>query len=230
MKVKKFFYLALVIIFSGCATAKEVQPPQEPIRILEEEEVQVKEVSSAPESEERTEEDSSEAEEIQTQGIVFAKTEFEGVLKTNFVRLFLEHQENEKNKFQLHFGEKETQQIFPWEVKRVEPGYFFIELPSGPYTMSAVSIPVGTTMASEEMNITFEVVPDEVVYLGTLRMVGTKEKIKLGGVPVIKPGFEFNIEILNEEDQGLVAFEQNYPDVTKKVIIQLMQQNPISVP
>ena len=56
-------------------------------------------------------------------------------------------------------------------------------------------------------------------------MIGTKEKIKLGGVPVIKPGFEYTIEVIDEREEGSEAFNKNYPDFPHGVSIKLMQVN-----
>ncbi|MCA9402000.1 MAG: hypothetical protein KC713_10250, partial [Candidatus Omnitrophica bacterium] len=137
--------------------------------------------------------ESGEEKVVKQKGLIFAKTDFQGVLKTSFVRLLLEDQANPNQKLQLHIGNK-TDVGFLWDFKTVEPGHFFIELPEGKYRIVSISIPVGTTLAQEEMDVSFEVFPNQATYLGTLLVVGTKEKIKLGGVPVIKPGFEYTLK------------------------------------
>jgi len=158
-------------------------------------------------------------------GLIFAKTDFQGVLQTSFVKLFFENQENSQYKFQLHIGEKSRVTAFSWDVKIVQPGYFFIELPAGSYRITSVSIPVGSTMATEDIDINLEVVPDKAVYIGTLKLVGTKEKIKLGGVPVIKPGFEYTAFVIDEREEGFAAFRQNYPNAPNEIEINLMKLN-----
>lgn len=84
-------------------------------------------------------------------------------------------------------------------------------------------------MATEEMDVSLEVIPDAICYVGTLKMVGTKEKIKLGGVPVIKPGFEYTVEVIDEREEGAAAFNRNYPDFPHGVLIKLMQVNTPSL-
>ncbi len=160
-------------------------------------------------------------------GIIFAKTDFQGVLQTSFVKLFFENQKNLKYKFQLHIGDKSRQTAFPWDVKTVHPGYFFIELPVGPYKITSVSIPVGSTMATEAIDISLEVLPNKIVYIGTLSLVGTKEKIKLGGVPLIKPGFEYKAVIIDERKEGMDVFRQRYPNSLDEIIINLMKVNAL---
>jgi len=73
------------------------------------------------------------------------------------------------------------------------------------------------------MDIRFEVLPKSYVYLGTLQANGTKEKIKLGGVPVIKPGFEYTAEVIDEKEEGIAFFKQRFPDIKDKVVVQLME-------
>jgi len=164
-------------------------------------------------------------EYVQKNGVIFAKTDFQGLLETRYVKFLFEDQDDPEHKFQLHIGENSGQQAFPWEVKSVKPGYFFVELPAGRYKIVSVTIPVGSTTATEEMDVTLEVLPDAVCYVGTLKMIGTKEKIKLGGVPVIKPGFEYSIEVIDEREEGFEAFIKNYPDYPHGVSIKLMQVN-----
>ncbi len=158
-------------------------------------------------------------------GFVFAKTIFEGVLKTNYVRLKFVNADHPERTYELHIGEKEPQLPFAFNVKTVNPGYFYIELPAGKYQITSVSIPVGSATATEDINISFEVLPEQINYLGTLSLVGTKERIKLGGVPVIRPGFEYEAAVLNEFDEGVASFQQRFPNLQGTVSNQLMSLN-----
>ncbi|MBZ0166072.1 MAG: hypothetical protein K8I00_04635 [Candidatus Omnitrophica bacterium] len=158
-------------------------------------------------------------------GVVFAKTQFEGVLKTSYVRLSIVNLQDPKKFFELQIGEKIAQQPFSFNVKTVNPGYFFIELPIGSYKFSTVSIPVGGSTASEPLDVTFQVLPDRINYLGTLRLIGTKERIKLGGVPVIRPGFEYEAQVLDQFQEGVATFKQRYPNVPGVLTSQLMRIN-----
>ena len=167
-------------------------------------------------------------EYIQKKGVIFAKTEFSGLLSTRYVKFLFTDKEDPEHKFQLHIGEITGQQTVPWEVKAVRPGYFFVELPAGRYTITSVTIPVGSTTATEDMNVDLEVLADMICYVGTLKMVGTKERIKLGGVPVIKPGFEYTLDVIDEREEGAAAFKQNYPTYPHGVSIKLMKVNALS--
>lgn len=165
-------------------------------------------------------------EYVQKKGVVFAKTDFQGVLKTTYVKLLFEGQgEHNKNKFYLHIEDNPGDRSFFGQWKTVKPGYFFIELPAGPYKISSVGIPVGSTLATESIDVSFDVLPTAVVYMGTLKMVGTKEKIKLGGVPVIRPGFEYEAVILDEREEGARVFHQRYPQVPAEILTNLMRLN-----
>ncbi|MCA9398581.1 MAG: hypothetical protein KC618_02445 [Candidatus Omnitrophica bacterium] len=227
--MKKFFiFLCLIVFVTGCATSKQNTPKTSTLTDQSspgvddsgpEMTAQLKTVS--------TEENPSEESEPKpsAKGIVFAKTEFHGVVQTAYVKLVLEHLEDETKKFQLNIGEKGGGSPFTWDVKNVEPGYFYIELPEGKYKISSISIPVGSSTATENVDLRFNVIAGEIQYIGTLKVVGTKEKIKLGGVPVIKPGFEYIIEILNEKEEALTTFQQRYPHVEGKVNVDLMILN-----
>jgi len=224
--------IALIVVGflgGGCATTVEVKETVpaittdkvEKVVKEKEEEAIIQKPDSSPELVNVDEEQLEEY--VEKKGIIFAKTDFQGVLKTRYVRLFFENLTDPEKKFQLHIGEKTVEQTFPWEVKNVEPGYFFIELPQGQYKISSIAIPVGTTTAEEEAHISFNVAEDTITYIGTLKIVGTKEKIKLGGVPVIKPGFEYTIEVLDQREEGITEFRNRYPNIVNEVNIELME-------
>lgn len=217
-QIKIFYSLIFILIFIGCSALPRSQSKQS--KAITANKGILAPVSQSPTQLENVK---NEEEIVEPKGVVFGKTDFQGVLKTSYVRLFLEDQLNELHKFQLHIGDKASQDSFPWNVKVVEPGYFFIELPVGKYKISSVSIPVGSTLATEDCDAHFEVIPNEVVYLGTLRMNGIKEKIKLGGVPVIKPGFEYTTEVIDEHQDGILNFKKNYPKVTNNIRVKLLR-------
>jgi hypothetical protein len=159
------------------------------------------------------------------QGFFCGPQVFEGIVKASYVQLTIGNQADEKKIYQLVVGDKDRQKNFPWNVQTVESGYFFVELPQGQYRIMMISVPAGTTMASEFMDIVFDIRPEKALYLGTLKVVGTKEKVKLGGVPVIQPGFEYTVEILNEQADALREFRQHFPGSSKPVEINLMRVN-----
>jgi hypothetical protein len=159
---------------------------------------------------------------VQKKGVVFAKVDFQGVLKAAYVKLLFDGQGEHAQRFYLQIEDNPGEYPLWGKGKTVKPGYFFIELPSGSYKISSLSIPVGSTLATEPIDISFEVIPNTVVYMGTLRVVGTKEKIKLGGLPVIQPGFEYEAEILDEREEGVFAFHQRYPNTSVDIRTQIM--------
>lgn len=159
-------------------------------------------------------------------GVIIGKTDFSGVLKTSYVKLSFEGLGGNTHKFILHIDGEETEKPFPWPAKTVKPGYFFIELPVGEYKVASVSIPVGTTMAVEETDVRFKVTPNTISYLGTLSVIGTKEKIKLGGVPLIKPGFDYTIAVHDETEEAVRVYNQRYPNFPAEIFVDLMKVSP----
>jgi len=220
--MNRIFTLIIIISFlSGCISLQKVSEPEK--IIPEQRKAEFKDPDAPSELQNIKGEDLEEY--VQKNGVIFAKTDFQGLLETRYVKFLFEDQDDPEHKFQLHIGEKSGQQAFPWDVKSVKPGYFFVELPAGRYKIVSVTIPVGSTTATEDMDVTLEVLPDAVCYVGTLKMIGTKEKIRLGGVPVIKPGFEYTIEVIDEREEGSEEFIKNYPDFPHGVSIKLMQVN-----
>ena len=224
---KRIFFCSLAVsfIFCGCTTLKTgplrvkssaVQPPQQDFIPVS---LQTPGLSAQLANMEEQEMEKF----VSKKGVIFAKTDFQGVLNTSYVTLFIEDTEDPFHKFELHVGEKTPSATFPWEVKIVKPGYFFIELPAGQYKIFSISIPVGSTLATEESHIYFDVLPDIITYVGTLRIVGTKEKIKLGGVPVIKPGFDYSAQVVDEQREGLAIFKERYPGVPSQIQVKLME-------
>jgi len=163
-----------------------------------------------------------EEEGVIEKGTLFAKSDFQGVLKTQYVKFhFKSIDKEEVYEFDLIIGDKTQHATFPWDVKIVKPGYFFVEIPVGKYKMTSIAIPVGSTLAIEEVDIELEIRANQTTYAGTLQIIGTKERIKLGGVPVIKPGFEYEINILDEFEEGLDILKSRHPDGAENIHIQL---------
>ncbi|MCR4337975.1 MAG: hypothetical protein NUV91_09255 [Candidatus Omnitrophica bacterium] len=156
-------------------------------------------------------------------GVIFAKTDFEGVLKTDYVDLSIVDLKDEEKIFHLRIGDPTILQKNSEETPMISPGYFSLELPAGAYAFRMISIPVGTGFASEPMRVVFEVFPDQLAYLGTLKIVGTKEKIKLGGVPVIQPGFEYTVDVLNEREEANLKIKNFFPDYQQPLSVRLMR-------
>ncbi len=218
--IRKYFPLVLILLLCGCATT------QKSSRAIKNNQ-QTTPPFSSPDTSPQLQNVAGETleEYALKKGVVFAKTDFQGVLEATYVKLLIESADDQGQKFQLYIGDKNQQKAFAWDVQTVKPGYFFIELPYGAYKISSISIPVGSTLATEKLDVKFDVLPDAIAYMGTLRMVGTKEKIKLGGLPVIQPGFEFTTEIINDEAEGKTVFHQNYPNSTSPIVVRLMKIN-----
>ena len=113
-------------------------------------------------------------------------------------------------------------------MQTVKPGYFFVDLPPGQYRIKAITIPVGTTLATELMDITFAVTEGKVAYLGTLKVVGVNEKIKLGGVPIIRPGFEYSVYVVDERAEAAVERRGRFPEDPREVVFDLMKVHAVS--
>lgn len=221
--MKKWCCCFVVLLFlHGCSFFPKPSPTEKRIELPGTSILKEREIPPALENVE----DHALREYTLKKGVVFAKTVFEGVLKTSYVKLRFEGEGEDGRNFYLHIEEDPGERSLLWNDKTVKPGYFFIELPAGFYTISSIAIPVGSTLAEEDIHISFEVVPGSVCYIGTLRVVGTKEKIRLGGVPVIKPGFEYEVEVLDEREEGFFAFRSRYPDVPVELCAQLMKLTP----
>ncbi len=212
-------FLVFIFLFSGCATAP-TKPSRGPrVKLPGMVVFSEQEISGGLENIE------NKALEgyVRKRGIVFAKTDFQGVLQATYVRLRIEGEGKDTHSFYLDIeGKPEENSVFG-SGKMVKPGYFFIELPAGIYRISSIAIPVGSTLAEEDISISFEVLPGAVVYMGTLRVVGTGERVKLGGVPVIKPGFDYEPAVLDERTEGIYAFHKRYPNIPVEIETRLMR-------
>ncbi len=238
----KIVWLPVIISVLGCAT---VHPdnnisPQTPVGTTEQQEdvadteLDIPDTSPASVLEDISlqdvaEESASSAEEAERllipSGSVFAKTVFEGVVKTSYVQLSIVDITDPQKVFQLIIGDKDRQKNLPWNIQTVKPGYFFIDLPVGRYRINSITIPVGTTLATEPMDVSFDVELDKTIYLGTLRVIGEKERIKLGGVPIIKPGFEYTLQVLDERTEAQKEFLRRFPEHHGSIDYQLMEIN-----
>lgn len=222
--MKYIYFLFITVLFlSGCATThsnKVVSFDNKEKKFVDAPAPEKPDLS--PELENVNEKDMQDY--AQHNGVIFAKTQFEGLLKTSYVQLKIVDTEHPDRSYLLHIGEKAAEHKFPWAVKSVSPGYFYIELPEGEYRISSISIPVGSTTAMEKADITFHVTPNAITYLGTLKMVGTKEKIKLGGeLPLIKPGFEYTVAVLDQTEEAKTTFHERFPNVSSAITPQLME-------
>lgn len=165
----------------------------------------------------------SKVEPFAAVGIIFGKADFRGILKVQYVKLDIVDDEDPQKRYELLFGDRDENNAPVWDARPVEPHYFFLELPVGKYRITAISIPVGTTLATESTDIAFTVERETVIYLGTLRVTGTDQKIRFGGVPLLRPGFEYKVEILNEIQEAVHKFRLKYPSMQREIQVQLMQ-------
>lgn len=156
-------------------------------------------------------------------GIIFGKADFRGILKVEYVKLNIVDEDNPQKHYELLFGERDENNEPRWDARPLEPHYFFLELPAGHYRITTISIPVGTTLATENADIAFTVQKETVIYLGTLRVVGTDQKIRFGGVPFLRPGFEYRVEIINEKEEALITFKNKYPNLDREIQVNLMK-------
>lgn len=157
-------------------------------------------------------------------GIIFGKADFQGVLKVEYVKLLIIDENNPDKKYELFFGDKDEPQLLFGQTSFVEPKYFFLELPASKYKITSISIPVGTTLATEKTDIAFTVEKETVIYLGTLRVTGTDQKIRFGLVPLLSPGFDYKIDIINEKEEAIKEFKGKYPLIKRDVQVSLMKE------
>lgn len=232
---KIFALMISILVFSGCAT---VANKDDSSRILSEKDQNEMASSSnvydaetsvdnvSPVTNLENVQDVKLQQYVEKKGVVFGKAIFEGLLKTSYVKLTCENLANPANKFNLTLGSNKSQDPGSiWEVKTVDPQYFFIELSEGEYKIASISIPVGTTLATEMVDVRFEVLPRKISYLGTLKINGTKERIKFGVVPVMRPGFEYDVEVLDQNQEGVEEFKKRYSNVNTDINIGLMKVN-----
>ncbi len=217
----------MLLVFSGCARVNHPLPsptvvdnpiPEPAVEVPVEVPAPAPAIETAPPVDELG----------KLQGIVFGKTIFSGVLKADYVKLSMTKLEDESVKFYLIIGDKLGPALLPWNSKSVEPGYFFLEMPAGGYRIDAISIPVGSTLATEETDLFFYVTPNGVTYIGTLAVVGTGEKVKFGGLPLLVPGFDYQIDIWDERAEANRQFHIKYPLVNKPIEVRLLQDRGAS--
>jgi hypothetical protein len=195
---KIILYLFLFIFLQGCAAHKSVTHSHKVIPKI----APIVPVKSLKEV---------EKPKTISKGIIFFKTQFEGILDSSYVKLIILDRINPKDMFELYLSDQREGNYLPWEIKIRKNGYSYLRLPVGKYRIATVSVPVGTTQATEVIDINFDVLPGKVLYLGTLILNGTKEKIRLGGVPIIKPGFEYTVKILDEAGEAESEFRRTFP-------------------
>lgn len=213
--MNNFFVLSIcLLVFTGCShTGKMASPASGAMKIIQNKGGK-----------------SSRGVELVTPprpGIVFAKTIFEGVVQASYVRLSFIERSLPQKVYRLYIGDKVRQQGFPWVGEAVHPDYFLIDLPPGQYRIIEIAIPVGTTLAHEPMDVEFTVESGKGIYLGTMHVKGTKERVKLGGVPLIQPGFEYELDIRDERENALAEFRRRIPDFHSDLKVLLMQDRRI---
>lgn len=211
--------LVLVILLAGCSTVpRRVAPdlaPALPDPVLEREIVSLEEPVLPVEEPQSV---------IDPTGLAFGKTVFSGLLRKAYVRLTIVSRQDPDRSHFFTVGDKNNQSVVPWERGRViEPGYFYLELPPGMYQVTAIAIPVGSTIAEEPVALDFEIALDRVTYLGTLEVNGTKERVRFGGLPVVRPGFEYEIAVRDEFDEARGDFGGLLPEHTAPLVKKLWQ-------
>jgi len=107
--------ICTLIIFtcflSGCISLQKASEPEKiiPEQIIpKQREAEFKDPNAPSELQNIKGEDSEEY--IQKNGVIFAKTDFRGLLETHYVNFLFEDQDDPEHKFQLHIGENSGQQ------------------------------------------------------------------------------------------------------------------------
>lgn len=219
LKAKPSDWLCLfwiVCFLSGCATARSL-PPLDPV-----DKQAVLSQPQIPNSPQEATVPPAVPEEA-ADGIIFGKADFRGVLKVEYVKLNIIDEGDPQKQYELLFGDMDENNDPTWVARVLEPHYFFSELPAGHYRITSISIPVGTTLATESADIAFDVEKGTVIYLGTLRVIGTDQKIRFAGVPLIRPGFAYRVEIVNEREEAVRVFRNKYSNIRADIQVKLMK-------
>jgi hypothetical protein len=91
--------------------------------------------------------------------------------------------------------------------------------------VTEIAIPVGSALAEERVLLSFTVVANKISYLGTLDVTGTKERVRFGGVPIMKPGFEYDLRIDDEFEPAKKELEMRLPRHRSPVVKELFKVN-----
>ena len=204
---KFVFPLISILLFSGCATTSSTQTTIDEVPAVEQA-VADKTIPVAEAQIQEQVEEVLEEQNIIPTGIVFAKVDLRGVVEKSYATFSIRNLDDPQYVFELTLGDREQNDGFPWVLQQTENGYFFIELPQGRYQITSVSIPVSSTLAVEPINIYFDVSLQQASYLGYLTIDGTKEKIHWGGIPVVKPGFEYTTMLAHKELEAYTLFHR----------------------
>ena len=205
---KNLFFFLVVFIFCGCAS---VGHPKSTYTSDKKQTSAVRETKSS-------------VKPPVADGIIFGKADFQGVLKVEYVKLLIVDENDLNKQYELFFGDKDDPQLLFGQASSVVPKYFFLELPASKYKITSISIPVGTTLATEKTDIAFTVEKETVIYLGTLRVIGTDQKIRFGLVPLLRPGFDYKLDIVNEKEEAVKEFKGKYPLIKRDIQVNLMKE------
>src|SRR6185295_19657943 len=115
--MRRLFPLIIISLIVGCSSAA----PTPPAPVASIEQPKPESVQGARASQESTPQlRNLPAENLATSnvknGVIFAKTDFQGVLEKTYVKLLFEDMANANNKFHLYIGDKEGPQPFMWDV------------------------------------------------------------------------------------------------------------------
>jgi hypothetical protein len=214
---KSVLVLLLTMSSLGCAALSKPEGPKIPVAFPV-----VKEAEQQPAS-----------AQVSTKpriryGLVFGKTDFKGILKASFVRLTLVRKDDPEKEYFFYVGARGNQSVVPWGQGRlIEPGYFYLQLTPGDYEVTEISIPVGSALAEERVSLGFSVTANKINYLGTLDVTGTKERVHFGGVPIVKPGFEYDLRINDEFEPAKKELETRIPRHKSPVVKELFKVNAV---
>ncbi len=134
-------------------------------------------------------------------------------------------------KYNLKLGDAESMFALPWNLKFFKSEYFFIELEPGNYEIYSISMPYGRDLSniiSETTSIIFSIEPNSISYLGTLQLTILKNTTKVGGLPLLKAGFVYKANLLDEQEEAVKEFRIKYPLLSEEIKIKLMNIKQIT--
>ena len=111
-----FLFLSFLL---GCRTIPQKETPKESSSRSQELPRKLPAVPAQPPAPEV----SPEEVPVVPQGMIFAKTQFEGVVKKSYIRLTIVDQQDKSKVYHLYIGDKSRQLDFPWNTQTIQPGY-----------------------------------------------------------------------------------------------------------
>lgn len=162
-------------------------------------------------------------DKTQNKSVVFGKADFQNLkdigTRITWAQIILEDVMDKRKRYQFFVGNRGL-----FAMQRLQPEYFFIELPAGEYKIVSIGTYCGIDIDQPVGNIFFSVEPGSVVYTGTLKLTNIKDKTRFGGLPLMKFGFTYTAEISDEREKAFKELQKKYPLIKEDIKVSLMKE------